>query len=269
MGDGSRIAIALPSEREVTVLARDVSIAQLQTQRSGRFQIVFGPLQRMDVWMLEGLSAETEEGRLFGNTMLNFLRGTLSQETTTTSDAVLNSGAPPASWRPPEVTSALMTEARAFMEQWTSIVGQASDDVFWEALERFGRIGDATQGPNLDYSGTNFGELFQRPWQTWARVSEQAVEMRDYELAARIFFFAWTVVNQVSFDVAAARRCGYVVPSDESYRLIAQHAQTAATRAPGDFSVVERTIQAPVTKGALLAGLQQLLGDGPLATGGD
>lgn len=269
MGNGSRIAIAIPSEREISVLTRDTSVADLQTQRSGRFQIMFGPMQRMDVWMLGDLRVDTEEGRLFGNTVLSFLQGGLPRDASASSDSILSSGASPDSWSPPETTAALMAEARAFMEGWTSIVGQASDAVFWDALERFGRLGGAAQGPDLDHQGVAVGEVLERPWRTWAEISQQAIEMRDYELSARIFFFAWAVVNQVSFDVDTARRCGYVEPSDEIYRVIAERARTAVSRAPDDFSVVERTVQAPVTKDGLLQGLEHLLGDGPLAIGGN
>lgn len=162
-----------------------------------------------------------------------------------------------------------MAQARAFMEEWTSIVGQASDTDFWNALERFGALGGAAQGTELDRQGVAVGLVLERPWRTWAEISQQAIEMRDFELSARVFFFAWAVVNQVSFDVDTARRCGYVEPSDKIYRVIAERARTAATRAPDDFSVVERTIQAPVTKDGLLAGLAHVLGDGPLAIGGN
>ena len=49
----------------------------------------------------------------------------------------------PGAMSPEQVAS-----AKAFMAGWPTIVGQASDAVFWEALARFGRIGDATQAAN-------------------------------------------------------------------------------------------------------------------------
>ena len=78
LGQGDTIGLAFPGEREIRVLKRAVSTAELQTQRSGTFQIVFGSLQAMNVFMFMDLQAGTPEGQAFGEAMLAFLRGQLS-----------------------------------------------------------------------------------------------------------------------------------------------------------------------------------------------
>jgi hypothetical protein len=84
LGQGSTLAVAFPGERDVRVVKRDTSRAELQTQRSGMFQILFGPANNLDGFMFYGhednLVANTPEGDAFGQAMLAFLRGQLQPQ---------------------------------------------------------------------------------------------------------------------------------------------------------------------------------------------
>lgn len=83
-GQGNVLAMAYPDEREVKVARRDISRAELQTQRSGWFQILFGPPQNLDGFMFWGapdnLQLGTPEGEAFGRLMSAFLRGQLQPQ---------------------------------------------------------------------------------------------------------------------------------------------------------------------------------------------
>ena len=266
LGHGDRLAIAFPAERDIQVVSRPKSRAELQTQRSGRFQILFGPAAQMDLWGFWGLQKGTPEGDRFGHTVFQFLQGRLSmdsQSATPVAGAAVGRAASPTSGTSqalPDITPTLVAQARDFMEEWTHIVGQASDPVFWGALARFGRIGGAAQAPNAQ-------AVLELPWRTWIEISKKANEIRDYELAARVFFFAYTMMNQVTFDADVSAACGFAHPSDESYREIARQALIAANHAPDGFSVVERSNASPVGQQTLQFGLAQLLGIDPTNAG--
>jgi hypothetical protein len=83
-GQGNILALAFPAEREIRVMTRDKSRAQLQTQRSGWFQILFGPAERLDGFMFWGsqdnLKLGTPEGDKFGSLMSAFLKGQLKPQ---------------------------------------------------------------------------------------------------------------------------------------------------------------------------------------------
>lgn len=83
-GRGDTLAIAFPAEREVKVVKRPKSRAQLQTQRSGWFQILFGPADSLDGFMFWGsqdnLKLDTPEGDKFGHLMSAFLKGELKPQ---------------------------------------------------------------------------------------------------------------------------------------------------------------------------------------------
>jgi hypothetical protein len=165
-----------------------------------------------------------------------------------------------------------IAEAKAFMAEWVHIVGQASDPVFWDALARFGRIGDAVQSPNT-HSGNmqifdiaksrfnnDFKAMFDWPWRNWLAIAKAANQVADYELAVQVFFFAWTIQNQVTFDMNVTGEVGFEKPSVETFRAIAAEALAAATEAPPDFVVVERSIQPPVPRDAIINGTSQIVG---------
>lgn len=80
-GQGNTLAIAFPAEREVRVESRDKARAELQTQRSGWFQILFGPPDSLNGFMFWGaqdnLKLGTPEGERFGEIMTAFLHGRL------------------------------------------------------------------------------------------------------------------------------------------------------------------------------------------------
>lgn len=80
-GQGHVLALAFPGEREVTVVKRPVARAALQTQRSGWFQVLFGPASTLDGFMFWGaednLKIGTAEGDAFGTIMSAFLDGRL------------------------------------------------------------------------------------------------------------------------------------------------------------------------------------------------
>jgi len=84
LGQGNIIAVAYPGERDIRVVKRGTSRAELQTQRSGMFQILFGPATSLDGFMFYGhednLVANTPEGDAFGQVMLAFLRGQLQPQ---------------------------------------------------------------------------------------------------------------------------------------------------------------------------------------------
>ncbi len=165
-----------------------------------------------------------------------------------------------------------LAEAKAFMAEWVHIVGQASDPVFWDALARFGRIGDAVQSPNT-HSGNmqifdiaksrfnnDFKAMFDWPWRNWLAIAKAANQVADYELAVQVFFFAWTIQNQVTFDMNVTGEVGFEKPSVETFRAIAAEALAAATEAPPDFVVVERSIRPPVPRDAIINGTSQIVG---------
>lgn len=81
-GQGTTLAIAFPSEQEVKVVTRDKSRAEVQTQRSGWFQILFGPAENLDGFMFwdtdDDLRLGTKQGEMFGQCMLAFIRGQLA-----------------------------------------------------------------------------------------------------------------------------------------------------------------------------------------------
>lgn len=83
-GQGNTLAVAYPTEREIKVLKRDKSRAELQTQRSGWFQILFGPANNLDGFMFWGhadnLQLGTPEGEAFGKVMSAFLKGQLKPQ---------------------------------------------------------------------------------------------------------------------------------------------------------------------------------------------
>jgi hypothetical protein len=99
-GQGSTLAMAFPAEREVKVVKRDKSRAQLQTQRSGYFQILFGPANSLDGFMFWGhqdnLKLDTPEGDKFGKLMSAFLAGQLKPQQFKGTPQTLVSDAAPA-----------------------------------------------------------------------------------------------------------------------------------------------------------------------------
>ncbi len=84
LGQGNTLAVAFPGEREIRVVKRDTARAELQTQRSGMFQILFGPASNLDGFMFYGhednLKLDTPEGDQFGKAMSAFLKGHLKPQ---------------------------------------------------------------------------------------------------------------------------------------------------------------------------------------------
>lgn len=80
-GQGDTLAVAYPGEREVKVVKRDKSRGELQTQRSGWFQILFGPAESLNGFMFWGqednLKLDSPEGKVFGPVMSAFFKGQL------------------------------------------------------------------------------------------------------------------------------------------------------------------------------------------------
>ncbi len=83
-GQGDTLAIAYPTERDIQVVKRDKARAELQTQRSGWFQILFGPANSLDGFMFWGpednLQLGTPEGETFGKIMSAFMNGHLKPQ---------------------------------------------------------------------------------------------------------------------------------------------------------------------------------------------
>lgn len=81
-GQGDVLAIAYPDEHEVKVVRKAASRGELQTQRSGWFQVLFGPPSALDGFMFWGgadnLQLGTPEGEAFGRVMSAFLAGALT-----------------------------------------------------------------------------------------------------------------------------------------------------------------------------------------------
>lgn len=97
LGQGNTLAVAFPREREIRVVKRDTSRAELQTQRSGMFQILFGPASNLDGFMFYGhednLKLDTPEGEEFGKAMSAFLKGNLKfQQVVGTPQSLVSSG---------------------------------------------------------------------------------------------------------------------------------------------------------------------------------
>jgi hypothetical protein len=96
-GQGNTLAIAFPADREVRVIKRDKSRAELQTQQSGWFQILFGPVNSLNGFMFWGhednLNLNSPEGDKFGKIMSAFLRGQLKpQQVIGTPRSLVSSG---------------------------------------------------------------------------------------------------------------------------------------------------------------------------------
>lgn len=161
------------------------------------------------------------------------------------------------------------------MESWVTTITGSNEQAIWTALAKFGRIGGAVQAANSTSENIQFMEagrvrfngdftaMFNYPWRTWISIAEKAVEVGDFELAVRVFFFAWTVQDQVTFDMNSSAEVGFGTPAPEVFKEIASAANTAAICAPDEFAVIERTGSAPVTKATILSGTNQILGIGP------
>lgn len=174
--------------------------------------------------------------------------------------------------QPAVIAPERLAEARAFMADWVNIVGQASDPVFWDALARFGRIGGATQAPNTQGGNmrifdvaksrfnNDFAAMFDWPWRNWLAIAKKANEVADHQLAVQVFFFAWTIQNQVTFDMNTSAEVGFQQPSTATFKEIAAAAWAAADAAPADFAVTERATESPVPRSSILLGTSQLLG---------
>lgn len=82
LGQGGVLAVAYPTDREVRVTKRDISRGELQTQRSGMFQVLFGPPSNLDGFMFygpqDGLKAGTDTGEAFGAALGAFMNGQLA-----------------------------------------------------------------------------------------------------------------------------------------------------------------------------------------------
>lgn len=80
-GQGETLALAFPTDREVVVETKSKLRGELQTQRSGWFQILFGPANNLDGFMFWGhqdnLQLGTPEGENFGKFMSAFIKGDL------------------------------------------------------------------------------------------------------------------------------------------------------------------------------------------------
>jgi hypothetical protein len=105
LGQGNTIAVAFPGERDIRVVKRDTSRAELQTQRSGMFQIMFGPASNLDGFMFYGhqdnLVENMPEGKAFGQAMLAFLSGNLQpQQVVGTPQSLIASASSGASAQP-------------------------------------------------------------------------------------------------------------------------------------------------------------------------
>jgi hypothetical protein len=173
---------------------------------------------------------------------------------------------------PAPVTESKLAEARSFMAEWVDIVGQASDPVFWGALEKFGRIGEAIQAENTHSAnmrfmtvanntfGGDFKAMFDWPWRNWIAIASKARENGDNELSVHLFFFAWAMKNQVTFDMNVTGTIGFEKPRDSIFAAIAKEAHTAATALPEGFTIVERAISEPVTRETILLGTAQVAG---------
>lgn len=83
-GQGNTLALAYPGDREVNVVKRDRSRAQLQTIRSGSFQILFGAASTLDGFMFwnpqDNLTLGAPEGEMFGKFMSSFIKGALKPQ---------------------------------------------------------------------------------------------------------------------------------------------------------------------------------------------
>lgn len=81
LGQGNTLAIAYSGEREIQVVKHDKSKGELQTQRSGWFQILFGPAENLNGFMFwdhqDSLKLDSPEGKKFGPIMSAFLNGQL------------------------------------------------------------------------------------------------------------------------------------------------------------------------------------------------
>ncbi|MDZ5447204.1 hypothetical protein U2F26_31590 [Micromonospora sp. 4G57] len=176
----------------------------------------------------------------------------------------------PRGWTPPplpEIGPQQLAEASSLMKDWTRIVGRASDAVFWDAVTRFARIGGAVEPAEqivaaIHQNGGSATAIYERPWQRWLEIGSKAYEAGDLVLPCRIFFFAWTIREQVrfgreTFDIAIQQ------PEPGTFQAIARQALFAVNSAPLDFVVVERTDNAPVTRRTLQMGLSQVLGIEP------
>lgn len=215
LGEGDILAIAYPGERAVQVVKRPRAKAELQTQRSGTFQVLFGPLDLMDFWVFDDFKLGTPDGEQFGQTMLEFLRGRLAKS----DDAASGLSAPSAQQHaaPSAPHTGLLAPVivnQGDIEKVDELLGILDEAIAQRSTDRtydFGiQLNRAGGFPNIDgMSKYEYGEAmlevtkagaaaFQRPWLWLAAVAREALGRSmqahtgsDVRLVGRISAATW------------------------------------------------------------------------------
>lgn len=190
-GQGNQLAVAFAGEREVRVVMRDTARAELQTQRSGMFQILFGPATSLDGFMFYGLEDNlvdgTPEGNAFGQIMLAFLAGRLEpQAIVGTPQSIAQQGA--SAPRPLESTAPEFADP-ADATRWEAVLSlHASLNTM---MDRYQSCFEQAENVEKAYSMTTVGhEISRENFRKHAEEAEKELEalllgLREATVAAQ------------------------------------------------------------------------------------
>lgn len=191
-GQGNQLAVAFAGEREVRVVMRDTARAELQTQRSGMFQILFGPATSLDGFMFYGLEDNlvdgTPEGNAFGQIMLAFLAGRLEpQAIVGTPQSIAQQGA--SAPRPLESTAPEFADP-ADATRWEAVLSlHASLNTM---MDRYQSCFEQAENVEKAYSMTTIGhEASRATFRTHAMKGEEELggllaELREATASAQV-----------------------------------------------------------------------------------
>jgi len=199
LGSGETIAIAFPNEREVRVVGRPKARAQLQTQRSGTFQILFGSVNQLDVWVFNDFELGTPEGEQFGRTVLQFLRGQAGKPTAAAaSPAPAQAAKPPVAVpAPPEPSSTVPPTATV------SSSGNQADAVTHQLVHRLSAA--CSEVMRLHGDCSEKGELVQKAH--YVAAQPQAPASREFfrQTAERLEQEFLALLNELRGAVATGK----------------------------------------------------------------
>jgi hypothetical protein len=191
LGQGSTLAVAFPGERDVRVVKRDTSRAELQTQRSGMFQILFGPANNLDGFMFYGhednLVANTPEGDAFGQAMLAFLRGQLQPQQVVGTPQSISASPPSKPSAPPSAAPEFADAEDATRWQMVHAVHSSLIDM----MDKYQLCFEKAENVEKAYSMTTVGhEISRENFRKHAEEAEKELEalllgLREATVAAQ------------------------------------------------------------------------------------
>lgn len=227
LGQGNTIAVAFPGERDIRIVKRDTSRAELQTQRSGMFQLMFGPASNLDGFMFYGhednLVENTPEGHAFGQAMLAFLAGNLQpQEVVGTPQSLIANASSGASVQP---SSAPEFDDPEDATRWQMV--HAAHSALTDMMDKYQLCFEQAENVEKAYGMTTVGhEISRENFRKHAEAGEKELEgllvdLREATVAAQsqwndLMFLLpgeendimrlanWCMANQVDSEVLSS-----------------------------------------------------------------